>query len=126
VRTWPVWRAGDNQRVAYDEDLAGRIRELLATEPRLTEQRMFGGLAFLIGGHMAVSASGQGGLLLRIDPAQTEALAAKPSASRFVMRGREMDGWLRIAPEGVRTRAQLERWVRRGVDYAHSLPAKSK
>jgi TfoX/Sxy family transcriptional regulator of competence genes len=112
--------------VAYDEDLANRIRELIGAEPGLTEKKMFGGLAFLIGGNMSLSASGQGGLLVRVDPEKTEALAAKPSASRFVMRSREMDGWLRIAPEGVRTRAQLERWVRRGVDYARSLPAKSK
>jgi hypothetical protein len=112
--------------VAYDEELANRIRELIADEPGLTEMRMFGGLAFLIGGHMSVSASGRGGLLLRIDPEQTDALAAKPNAGRFEMRGRQMDGWLRVDPEGIRTKAQLERWVRRGVSYARSLPPKSK
>ncbi len=85
---------------------------------------MFGGLAFLIGGNMAVSASGQGGLLLRCDPAETDALVAREHASRFQMRGREMDGWLRIAPEGVAAQPDLERWVAIGAAYARSLPAK--
>jgi TfoX/Sxy family transcriptional regulator of competence genes len=111
--------------MAYDEDLANRIRELIAGDPDVTEKRMFGGLAFLIGGHMSVSASGQGGLLLRCDPAETEALLSKPQAAPFEMRGRVMDGWLRVSPEGVRTRAQLERWVARGVTYARSLPPKA-
>jgi hypothetical protein len=110
--------------VAYDEDLANRIRELLADEPGVVEQRMFGGLAFLIGGNMSVSVSGNGGLLLRIAPDETESLAARPHARRFVMRGREMTGWLRVAPEGVATKRQLARWVTRGVAYARSLPAK--
>jgi TfoX/Sxy family transcriptional regulator of competence genes len=111
--------------MAYDEDLANRIRELIASDPDVTEKRMFGGLAFLIGGHMAVSASGQGGLLLRCDPAETDALLGKPHAAPFEMRGRVMDGWLRVAPEGLGTKAQLERWVTRGVAYARSLPAKA-
>jgi TfoX/Sxy family transcriptional regulator of competence genes len=110
--------------MAYDEDLANRIRELVADEPGLTEQKMFGGLAFLIGGNMSVSASGQGGLLLRIDPEQTEELVAKPHAHPFVMRGRAMDGWLRVEPEGIKTKRQLERWVQRGVSHARSLPPK--
>ena len=110
--------------MAYDEDLANRVRELVADEPALTEKRMFGGLAFLIGGNMSVSVSGQGGLLLRIDPEHTEALVAKPHAQRFVMRGRAMDGWLRVEAEGVKTKRQLERWVQRGVSYARSLPPK--
>jgi len=110
--------------MAYDEDLANRLRELVATEPGLTEKRMFGGLAFLINGNMAVSASGQGGLLLRVDPAETDSLRAKPNAAPFVMRGRAMDGWLRIAPEGLGTKRQLERWVTRGVAYARTLPPK--
>jgi TfoX/Sxy family transcriptional regulator of competence genes len=111
--------------MAYDEDLANRIRELIASDPDVTEKRMFGGLAFLIGGHMAVSASGQGGLLLRCDPAETDALLGKPHAAPFEMRGRVMDGWLRVAPEGLGNKAQLERWVTRGVAYARSLPAKA-
>jgi TfoX/Sxy family transcriptional regulator of competence genes len=110
--------------VAYDEDLANRIRELLAHEPDVTEKRMFGGLAFLIGGNMAVSASGQGGLLLHVDPAETSALLAEPHARPFEMRGRSMQGWLRVEGEGLRTRQQLERWVARGVRHARSLPAK--
>jgi TfoX/Sxy family transcriptional regulator of competence genes len=110
--------------VAYDEDLANRIRELLADTPGVAEQKMFGGLAFLIGGHMAVAASGQGGLLLRIDPDQTASLLEKPHAARFEMRGKAMDGWLRVADEGVRTKRQLEPWVKRGVAYASSLPPK--
>jgi hypothetical protein len=114
----------DNPSMAYDEQLAQRIRELVAIESGLTEKAMFGGLAFLINGNMAVSASGQGGVLLRIDPAQSDELAAKPHAARFVMRGRAMDGWLRIDAAGVTTRAQLVRWIARGVDYARSLPPK--
>jgi TfoX/Sxy family transcriptional regulator of competence genes len=110
--------------VAYDEDLANRLRELIGGERGLSEQRMFGGLAFLIGGNMAVAVSGQGGLLLRCDPAETDSLVAKPGARRFEMRGREMDGWLRVDEEAVRTKRQLERWAGRGVAYARSLPAK--
>jgi TfoX N-terminal domain len=110
--------------MAYDEELADRIRELVAGEPGLTEKKMFGGLAFLIGGNMSVSASSGGGLLLRVNPEQTDALLADPHAHPFVMRGREMDGWLRIDAEGVGTRRDLERWVSRGVEYASSLPAK--
>jgi TfoX/Sxy family transcriptional regulator of competence genes len=110
--------------MAYDEDLANRIRELVAGEPDLTEKRMFGGLAFLIGGNMSVAASGQGGLMVRVDPDETEALVAKPHAQPFVMRGREMKGWLRVGEEGVRTKRLLEPWVRRGVAYARSLPPK--
>jgi hypothetical protein len=114
----------DNPRVAYDEDLAGRVRELIANEPGVVEKRMFGGLAFLLGGNMSVSVSGQGGLLLRCDPAETDALIAKPHVERFEMRGRAMDGWLRVAPDGVKTKRELERWVAVGVAYARSLPAK--
>ncbi len=110
--------------MAYDEDLANRIRELVADQPGLTEQKMFGGLAFLIGGNMSVSASGQGGLLLRIDPEQTEELVSKPHAHPFVTRGRAMDGWLRVEPDGIKTKRQLERWVQRSVSYARSLPPK--
>ena len=112
--------------MAYDDDLANRIRELMADEKGVTEQRMFGGLAFLINGNMSVSASGQGGLLLRVDPEESDALAAKPHAEAAVMRGREMVGWLRVDSEGVRTKRDLERWVKRGVGYARSLPAKKK
>jgi TfoX/Sxy family transcriptional regulator of competence genes len=111
--------------MAYDEDLANRIRELTADEPGVTEQRMFGGLAFLVGGNMAVAASGQGGLMVRVDPEDTDALLAKPHARPFEMRGREMRGWLRVDPDGVRTKRQLGPWVRRGIEYARSLPAKS-
>jgi TfoX/Sxy family transcriptional regulator of competence genes len=112
--------------VAYDEDLANRIRELLAETDGVTEKKMFGGLAFLVNGHMAVAASGRGGLMVRVDPAETEALVAKPHARPFEMRGRAMDGWLRVEDEGVRTKRQIERWVRLGTAYAAGLPAKSK
>ncbi len=111
-------------RVAYDEDLANRIRELVLSEPGVVEQRMFGGLAFLINGNMSVSASGRGGLLLRVDPAETDALLGKPHAHPFEMRGRAMQGWLRVEDEGLQTKRQLERWVARGVSYARSLPSK--
>jgi hypothetical protein len=111
--------------MAYDEELAGRVRELIGSEPGVTEKTMFGGLAFLIGGNMSVSASSRGGLLLRCDPGQTDALIAQPHAERFEMRGRLMDGWLRVAPEGVKTKRDLERWVRIGVAYARALPPKT-
>jgi TfoX/Sxy family transcriptional regulator of competence genes len=110
--------------MAYDEDLANRIRELIASEAGVTEKRMFGGLAFLVGGNMSVAASGQGGLMVRVDPDDTEALVAKPHARPFEMRGREMRGWLRVDADGVRTKRQLEPWVNRGVAYARSLPPK--
>jgi TfoX/Sxy family transcriptional regulator of competence genes len=110
--------------VAYDEDLANRIRELIAGEPDVTEQRMFGGLAFLVNGNMSVAASGQGGLMVRVDPAESDALAGRPHAGPFEMRGRTMRGWLRVGAEGVRTKRGLEPWVRRGVAYARSLPPK--
>ena len=110
--------------MAYDEDLANRIRELIAGEADVTETRMFGGVAFLIRGNMAVAASGQGGLMVRVEPRETAALVAKPHAQPFEMRGREMKGWLRVDDEGVRTKRQLEPWVRRGVAYARSLPQK--
>jgi TfoX/Sxy family transcriptional regulator of competence genes len=110
--------------MAYDEDLAERIRELVGGEPGVTEQRMFGGLAFLIGGNMAVAASGQGGVLVRVDPAQSEELLATTNARLMEMRGRRMQGWLRVGPEDVRTKRQLARWVELGTAYARSLPAK--
>jgi TfoX/Sxy family transcriptional regulator of competence genes len=110
--------------VAYDEQLADRIRELVAGEPGLTEQRMFGGLAFLIGGNMAVAASGQGGLLVRVDPEQSDKLVATTHAYPMEMRGRSMQGWLRVDPEDVRTKRQLAKWVELGTAYARSLPVK--
>src|SRR5215218_6084397 len=100
--------------MAYDENLADRIRELIAGETDLTEQKMFGGLAFLIGGNMAVAASGQGGVLVRVDPAESDALVATTSARPMEMRGRQMQGWLRVAPEDVRAGPELARWVRLG------------
>jgi hypothetical protein len=111
--------------MAYDEDLADRLRELLAVEDGLSERAMFGGLAFLDNTKLAVSVSGRGGLLLRVDPANSEALIRDPHASRFVMRGREMGGWLHIDPRGVETDEQLARWVAHGVNYAKSLPTKA-
>ena len=110
--------------MAYDEELAERIRAVVAREKGLSEKRMFGGLAFLINGNMAVSASGRGGLMLRCDPAATDALVEQSNVERMVMRGREMDGWLRVDTAAVEADAELRRWVSVGVDYAKSLPAK--
>jgi TfoX/Sxy family transcriptional regulator of competence genes len=110
--------------MAYDEELAERIRHAVEGEPDLSEKRMFGGLAFLVRGNMAVAASGQGGLLLRVDPADSESLTADPHVSRMVMRGREMDGWLRIDTPALTTAEDLQRWVDTGVGYARTLPAK--
>jgi TfoX/Sxy family transcriptional regulator of competence genes len=110
--------------VAYDEDLADRIRELIAGRRGVTEKKMFGGLAFLVGGNMAIAASGQGGLLVRVDPAESDKIVAKTKASTAVMQGRGMAGWLRVEADDVRTKRQLQTWVDRGVAYAKSLPAK--
>jgi len=110
--------------MAYDEELAGRIRALVGARPDLTEQKMFGGLAFLVGGNMAVAASGQGGVLVRVDPAESDDLVASTPAELMEMRGRSMQGWLRVPPEDVETDAQLGDWVARGTAYAASLPAK--
>jgi hypothetical protein len=110
--------------MAYDHDLANRLREQLAAEDGVTEKAMFGGLAFLVGGHMAVAASGQGGVLVRVDPEDSADALARPHAAPMEMRGRSMAGWIRVAPEGVRTARQLGPWVRRGVAVARSLPPK--
>ena len=113
--------------MSYDEALAERLREVVAelTDGGFRERAMFGGLGFLVGGHMAVAASREGGLLLRIDPADADRLLARPHAGPFHMRGRPIDGWLRIDAEGCRRRDALRRWVRHGVAYAASLPARS-
>ena len=105
--------------MAYDEQLAERIRGLVAGEAALTEQKMFGGLAFLVGGNMAVAASGQGGLLVHVDKADGEELIRTTSARPMEMRGREMAGWLRVEAGD-----DLADWVERGTAYARSLPAK--
>jgi hypothetical protein len=110
--------------VPYDEELAERIRELVAGEAGLTEQKMFGGLAFLIGGNMAIAASGQGGILVHVDPAEGDELAETTTARLMEMRGREMRGWLRVAPDDVRAQPELAKWVELGTAYARSLPAK--
>jgi hypothetical protein len=110
--------------MAYDEDLANLIRECLADERGVVEKRMFGGLAFLIGGNMAVAASGQGGLLVRVDPDESDALLEEAHTGLMEMRGRTMAGWLRVAPEGAGSREAVEPWVERGAAYARSLPPK--
>lgn len=110
--------------MAYDEALAERIRQLVEGEAGLTEKAMFGGLAFLVDGNMAVSASGQGGLLVRVDPDESDALVARTGARPMEMRGREMAGWLRVDADQVRTKRQLAPWVQRGVAFARSLPPK--
>ena len=110
--------------MAYDDELAGRIRDIVLGEPGLSERRMFGGLAFLVHGNMAVSASGQGGLLLRVDPAQSGSLVDEQHVRRAEMRGREMDGWLRVDAELIQTDDALARWVDHGLTYARSLPPK--
>ena len=111
--------------MAYDEGLAARIRRLLEGEADLTEKKMFGGLAFLVGGNMAVGASGQGGALVRVDPAEGEKLVETTNARPMEMRGRQMQGWLRVDADDLRTDAELAAWVERGAKYARSLPAKS-
>ena len=110
--------------MAYDEALADRIRKLVGGESDLAEKKMFGGLAFLIRGNMAVAASGQGGVLVHVDPAQSERLVATTTARPMEMRGRKMQGWLRVGVEDLRTERQLAKWVDLGMTYARSLPAK--
>jgi TfoX/Sxy family transcriptional regulator of competence genes len=110
--------------MAYDEDLARRLRALLADEDEVTEKRMFGGLAFLMNGNMCVSASRNGGLLVRIDPGDTDAALARPHAALMEMGGRTMAGWIIVAPEGVKADRELSTWVRRGVAFAKTLPPK--
>jgi TfoX/Sxy family transcriptional regulator of competence genes len=110
--------------VAYDEDLANRIRELLGSERGVDEKRMFGGLAFLVNGNMSVAASGRGGLMVRVPPDDTEELLTRDHVEPMVMAGRETRGWLRVATDGVKTKRQLRSWVVRGLDYAKSLPPK--
>jgi hypothetical protein len=110
--------------MAYDQELAGRIRHLIGGDPELTEKKMFGGLAFLIRGNMAIAASGEGGVLVRVDPAQSAALVAATTATVANMRGRDMPGWLRVGSGDLRTDDQLARWVEIGTGYARSLPPK--
>ena len=110
--------------MAYDEELATRIRELIEAEPGLTEKKMFGGLAFLVNGNMAVAASGQGGIMVRTDPAESNGLVDKTNAELFVMRRKPMHGWLRVDPGNLRTKRELAKWVEIGAAYARSLPAK--
>jgi hypothetical protein len=110
--------------MAYDEELADRIRDLLVYDTAVAEKRMFGGLAFMVEGHMTVVASREGGLMARVDPEDADVLLAEPQVSPFEMRGKPLTGWLRVAPEGVATPEQVEPWVRRCVEYARSLPPK--
>jgi len=126
-RTVPEIAGGRGVRsraVAYDDELAARIRGMLAGEADLTEKRMFGGLAFLVGGNMAIAASGQGGIMVRVDPAESGALVSGTAATMAEMRGKAMPGWLRVSAEHLEGDADLEEWVGRGVGYARSLPAK--
>ena len=113
-------------QMAYDEDLANRIRELIASEDGYTEQKMFGGIGFMIDGHMAVGVSGEGGLMIHCSKEETEALLAKPGARPFEMRGREMKGWLRVDAESVSTKRELEPWVMESVAFARASPPKKK
>ena len=111
--------------MAYDEELANRIRDLLGADADVAEKRMFGGLAFLAGGHMAVAASGQGGLMVRVDPEDTDALVTQPGVRPFEMRGRPLEGWVRVDADAVAGEGELTAWVRRGAAYARSLPPKA-
>jgi len=110
--------------MAYDSSIAKRIRDLLAEQKGVAEKRMFGGLAFLVHGNMCVAASGQGGMLVRIDPAETKSALARPHTSRMSMGGRSMDGWIRVAPEGARTTREVGTWVTRSLAYVRTLPPK--
>jgi hypothetical protein len=110
--------------MAYDEELADRIRAVLGDRPGLTEKKMFGGLGFMIGGNMAIAASGQGGILVRVDPEESAEFVATTPAELMEMRGRQMAGWLRVNTADVATGGELAAWVERGAGYAASLPPK--
>ena len=112
--------------MAYDEGLADRIRELLLGDPDVSEKKMFGGLAFLVGGHMAIAASREGGVLVRVDPARYDKLIDSTTARPMEMRGREMHGWLRVDADSLKTKRQLTKWADLGATYARSLPAKKR
>lgn len=120
IRSW----LGSPQPMAYEEKLAERVREMLAEKDGIAEKKMFGGLAFLLNGNMAVAASGRGGLLVRVDPTDSEALTSLPHVELMQMRGRTMTGWIAVEPEALRSKRELAGWVRRGVDYAKRLPSK--
>lgn len=110
--------------MAYDQELAERIRQLIGNDPGLTEKKMFGGLAFMIGGNMAIAASSEGGVMVRVDPAQSDSVRATTNATLVQMRGRDMPGWLRVSSDDLRTDKQLAPWVEMGTGYARSLPPK--
>jgi len=110
--------------MGFDEELAERIRQLIGSNPGLTEKKMFGGLAFMIRGNMAIAASSEGGAMVRVDPAQSDSLRATTKATLVQMRGRDMPGWLRVSSEDLRTDEQLAPWVEMGTGYARSLPPK--
>lgn len=115
---------GDDRSMAYDEDLADRLRVATQHESNLTEQRMFGGLAFLVNGNMAVAASSKGDLMVRVDPTQTSALIAEPGVARMEMGSRKMNGWVRVDLDVIEQDSALQRWVDLGAGYARSLPGK--
>lgn len=117
-------RRAHTSLMPLDITLANRIRDIVQNEPGISEKRMFGGLAFLVDAHMAVAASGGGGILVRVDPDETSSLLAEPQVVRMEMRGRPMDGWLRVNSEAVVTQEAMRNWVERGVAYARSLPEK--
>ncbi len=108
----------------YDEGFAHRVREHLGGERRVTEKAMFGGLAFLLDGNMAVGISGGGELMVRVGPDGTDEALDRPYTRLFDMTGRPMKGWIPVAQEGVRTKRQLGAWVARGVGFAKTLPPK--
>lgn len=110
--------------MAYDPELAGRIRQLISSDPEVTEKKMFGGLAFLVRGNMAIAASSVGGIMVRVDPAKSDDLVATTTATPMNMRGRDMPGWLQVGPGDLGTDDQLARWVQIGTGYARSLPPK--
>ena len=107
--------------MAYDAAMADRIRAALETESGVTEKKMFGGLAFLVDGRMAVAAGSGGVMLLRVPPDETDRHLQRPGAEPFVMRGREMTGWIGVRPEALATDSELEDFVRIGVRYARTL-----
>jgi TfoX/Sxy family transcriptional regulator of competence genes len=109
--------------MAFDEQLAGRIRTHLGKRPGLSEKKMFGGIAFLMKGNMCCGVH-RDALIVRLDPADTDRALAEPHTRVFDLTGRPMKGWILVDSKGLATAAQLGTWVDRAAKYAGSLPAK--
>jgi len=109
--------------MAYDEKTVGRVRKLLSIRPDVVEKKIMGGLCFMVKDRMCCSVSGKGGLLIRVGSDAHQLMLSEPHVEPMEMRGRVMTGFVRVAPEGYRTEAELKKWVKRGVDFVATMPS---